>query len=160
MNNVNLIGRITKDLEIKMTKADSPMLSFTLACKRRLNNKNGEKLTDFFNCVVFGSKAEFLNEYARKSTLIGIEGRLQSKVYLDDSGNRHSTVVIICETVQILRSPTASENTQVKLEKEEETVFKIEEVEELLDIEKKETKDPKDKTFDDVMSDFSSYFED
>ncbi len=159
MNNVNLIGRITKDFEIKMTKADTPMVTFTLACKRRLSNKQGEKLTDFFNCVAFGSKAEFLAEYACKSTLIGIEGRLQSKVYVDEYDKRHSTVDIICEAVQILRMPhgaTANVNKAVDTDiKNEEDDFVN-----LVNIEEEKDVSDEDKSFDEVMSNFSTFFED
>ena len=141
MNNVNLSGRITKDLELKMTKADTPMLQFTLACKRKLSNNDGEKLTDFFNCVAFGPRAVFLSKYACKSTMIGIEGRLQSKVYIDDNNVRHQTVDVICESVEIFRMPKES-NTQVET-KVQESKHNLEE----------ETKDTE---FSDLMSVYPS----
>ena len=120
MNNVNLSGRITKDIELKTTKADTPMVQFTLACKRKLSNQDGEKLTDFFNCVAFGPRAVFLAKYACKSTVIGIEGRLQSKSYVDEHEKRHQTIDVICESVEIFRVP-ADHNTNNDHNHNEET---------------------------------------
>ncbi|MFI3284316.1 MAG: single-stranded DNA-binding protein [Erysipelotrichaceae bacterium] len=165
MNNVNLIGRITKDVELKKTKADTSMVSFTLAVKRKLANKEGEKLTDFFNCVAFGSRAVFLSEYAGKSTLIGVEGRLQSKTYLDESEKKHTTVDIVCESVQILRSPTAK--NEISLTNEENTIpsekenidFSITD-EDKEEISLSDEKDDVDRSLDQLMSEFSNYFND
>lgn len=160
MNNVNLSGRITKDIELKMTKAETPMVQFTLACKRKLSNSEGEKLTDFFNCVAFGPRALFLSKYACKSTVIGIEGRLQSKVYVDEQDNRHQTVDVICESVEIFRMPRENQSKNVNIEdikpeqdKENNMIDYSEKVEE-----KNESDDDLD-DFNRMMNNFSSFFD-
>ena len=122
MNSINLTGRITKDLEMKQTKANKPMVSFVLASKRKLSNSNGEKQTDFFNCVAFGPRAEFLHNYAKQSTVIGISGRIQSKVIVDGD-KRFNTVDVICESVEILNAASSKKTGN----KEEHTIENKEE---------------------------------
>ena len=184
MNNTNLIGRITKDLELKKSKIDTPFVTFTLACKRKQANNEGEKLTDFFNCVAFGPRATYLANNACKSTLISIEGRLQSKIYYDKLDNRHSTVDIICESVQILRQPdekvtiTINDNLTSDLSNEHNNSLdnlnnneddKDNQIEEIISkynqeidssIDDKKIDDSQDDDIDKMINNFSTLFED
>lgn len=171
MNNVSLIGRITKAVELKKTKADTSIVYFSVAVKRKVANKDGEKLTDFFNCVAFGSRAEFLAKFAGKSTLVGLEGRLQSKVYVDEYEKRHASVDVVCESVQILHNPNAKVQTKMDDDAVQEELANDENQDEFKLIEHDETqiddeltvnedKNDLDKSLDQLISDFSNYFED
>ena len=79
INNVVLMGRITKDLEVKMTPSGTAVLRFTVAVDRPV--KQGEKQTDFINCVAFGQRAEFISRYFGKGRMIAIEGNIKTGNY-------------------------------------------------------------------------------
>ena len=166
MNNVNLIGRITKDIELKTTKTNTSFISFTLACKRKQINNEGDKVTDFISCVAFGGKAEFLAKYACKSTLLGVSGRLQSKYYLDEHENKHSTVDVFCETVQILRMPKDESETVVNVTNTDEEIttpsndqFENDDNNDnQVNNNSDDDSDDDDSEFDKMLSNFSTFF--
>lgn len=95
MNSVQLIGRLTKNLELKNTASGTSAVQFSLAVDRP---KDG---TDFISCVAYGKTAENMERYLRKGSKIGIEGRIQTRNYEGRSGKVYVTEVI-CSTVHFL----------------------------------------------------------
>lgn len=95
MNNfIQIIGRLTKDVEVRYTSNSKPVADFNLAVNREYKNQNGEYETDFIPVVMWGKKSEVLKEYSKKGDLIAIAGRLQIDKYTNDKGeNRYKTFV-------------------------------------------------------------------
>ena len=103
INRVILVGRITKDPEMKMTQSNIPVVTFTLAVNRQFTDQSGEKQADFIQCVVWRKQAENLARFVRKGALLGVEGRIQTRQYEADNGTRYVTEVV-CDSVQFLES--------------------------------------------------------
>lgn len=103
MNRVILVGRITKDPEMKMTQSNIPVVTFTLAVNRQFTDQSGEKQADFIQCVVWRKQAENLARFVKKGALLGVEGRIQTRQYEADNGTRYVTEVV-CDSVQFLES--------------------------------------------------------
>lgn len=85
-NKVIMLGRITKDLELKLTPNGTAVLSFSIAVDRRFQQKGEEKKTDFFNCIAWRNEAEFISRFWSKGRAILIEGELQTRSYKDKNG--------------------------------------------------------------------------
>lgn len=94
MNNVFLVGRLTRDPELKVTQSNMPIVRFTLAVNRNFTNQAGEREADFVGCVAFNRQAENLAKFMRQGSLIGIEGRIQTGRYEADHGTVYTTDVI------------------------------------------------------------------
>lgn len=99
INRAILLGRITKDLEVRMTPSGTAVLRFTLAVDRMPAKQGGEKQTDFINCVAFGKRAEFINQYFGKGRLIAIEGNIKTGSYEDKNGRTVYTTDVIIDNV-------------------------------------------------------------
>jgi single-strand DNA-binding protein len=104
LNRVILTGRLTKDLELKRTGSGNAVTTFSLAVDRNFKGQNGDKETDFFECVAWKQSAEYLCQYAGKGRLLAIEGRLQTRSWQDQSGNNRKTVEIVDDRAEILDS--------------------------------------------------------
>lgn len=102
MNRVTLVGRLTKDPELKRTSSDIPYVQFTLAVNRTYQNKNGEKQADFISCVAWRGAAEVLSKYIRKGGQIGIDGSIQTRTYDDQNGVRHYITEVLCDNIHFL----------------------------------------------------------
>jgi single-strand DNA-binding protein len=99
LNNLSLVGRITKDPEVKFIGTEStPVVNFGIAVNRVFKNKAGEYEADFFNCSAFGKTAEFMGSYVKKGNLIGITGNLTTRQY-DKEGQTHYVVEVRCNQV-------------------------------------------------------------
>lgn len=109
MNRVELIGRMTKDPELRRTQAGNAVVSFTLAIDRNYVTNNKERQTDFINCVVWNKTAENVERYCTKGALVGIEGRLQSRNYEGTDGKRVYVVEVLCDLVSFLEPKTVRE---------------------------------------------------
>lgn len=107
MNKVILIGRITKDPELKHTNNDIPVVQFTVAVNRPYQNRAGEKQADFINCVAWRQQAENFARYMRKGSLIGVEGSIQVRNYDDASGVRRYITEVICDSIHFLESKSS-----------------------------------------------------
>ena len=107
INRVILVGRLTKDVEVRKTQSGLSVASFTVACNNRRGGQN--ETTDFLNCVAWRQTADFLGSYARKGALVGVEGRLQSRSYDDRDGRRVYVTEVVCDNVQLLESRSQSE---------------------------------------------------
>jgi single-strand DNA-binding protein len=111
INRVVIVGRLTKDPELRKSTAGNSFASFTVAVDNR--SKPGEQKTaSFINCVAFGNTADNLAKYTRKGSLIGVEGRLQQRNYETKDGRKGSSLDILCDTVQFLDSRNSNSNTQ------------------------------------------------
>lgn len=103
MNRVVLVGRITKDPELKYTQSNIAVVSFTIAVNRMFADQSGERQADFIQCVVWRKQAENLAKYVTKGQLIGVDGRIQTRTYESDQGTRYVTEVV-CDSVQFLET--------------------------------------------------------
>ena len=111
MNQVILIGRLTKDPELRETSNGKPVASFTLAV-----DKFGEG-ADFINCVVWNKQAENLAKYQKKGGQIGVSGRLQTRDYDDEKGNKRYVTEVIADSIEYLGAKKEESNqTQEKVE--------------------------------------------
>ena len=108
INRVVLVGRTTKDNELRKTPSGASVLQFTLAVNRKVKSE-GQPDADFINCVAWNKTADLISQYVHKGMLIGIEGRIQTRSYDDKDGKRVYVTEIVVESVQFLES---SKNTQ------------------------------------------------
>ncbi|KIU04571.1 single-stranded DNA-binding protein (SSB) (helix-destabilizing protein) [Bacillus subtilis] len=93
MNDVALVGRLTRDPELRFTATGQAVANFTIAVNRTFTNQQGEREVDFINCVAWRKQAENLANYQRKGALIGVNGRLQTSSYEKDGMRFHKTEV-------------------------------------------------------------------
>jgi single-strand DNA-binding protein len=102
LNRVVLIGRLTKDPELRYTQSGIAVASFTLAVDRNYSNAKGEKETDFIPCVVFRQLAELCSKYLAKGKLAAIDGRIQVRSYDGQDGQRKWTTEVLGDNVRFL----------------------------------------------------------
>ena len=107
INNVVLVGRLTKDAELRYTPSNVAVATFTLAVNRNRKNENGEREADFINVVIWRQQAENLANWAKKGALIGVTGRIQTRNYENQQGQRVYVTEVIAENFQLLESRTA-----------------------------------------------------
>lgn len=110
LNRVVLVGRLTKDPELRVSQNNFAVANFNLAVNRPFTSKDGEKGTDFVNCVVFRKQAENVNQYVKKGSLVGIDGRIQTRNYENKEGQRVYVTEVVCESVQFLEPKGSSDN--------------------------------------------------
>ena len=104
LNNVSLVGRLTKDVELRYTPSNVAVATFTLAVNRTFKSENGEREADFINCVMWRKQAENLANWAKKGALIGITGRIQTRSYDNQQGQRVYVTEVVAENFQLLES--------------------------------------------------------
>lgn len=109
INNVVLVGRLTRDAELRYTSGGTAVASFTVALDRPFSNKNGEKDTDFINCVAWRKTAETLANFTRKGSLVGVQGRIQSRNYTNQSGQKVYVTEVVCENFSMLEPKSVTE---------------------------------------------------
>lgn len=116
MNKVLEIGRTTKDIELRYTATQKPVVTFSIAVKRTYKNANGEYDSDFINCVAYGNLAECISKYVGKGDLIGVDGRLQTRNYTDNNGTKHYITEVIVDDVEFLTSKNkGTSNDRIEL---------------------------------------------
>lgn len=109
MNSICLVGRTTKDPELRYTPSNVAVATFSLAVNRNFKDANGERETDFINCVIWRQQAENLANWAKKGALIGITGRIQTRSYENQQGQRVYVTEVVAENFQMLESRAARE---------------------------------------------------
>ena len=109
MNRVVLVGRLTKDPELRYTPSGVAVATFTLAVNRTFTNQSGEREADFINCVVWRRPAENVANFLKKGSLAGVDGRLQSRSYEGQDGKRVYVTEVVAESVQFLEPRNANE---------------------------------------------------
>jgi single-stranded DNA-binding protein 3 len=112
INNAVLVGRLTKDVELRYTPSNVAVATFTLAVNRTFKNENGEREADFINCVMWRQQAENLANWAKKGALIGVTGRIQTRSYDNQQGQRVYVTEVVAETFQLLESKGQGNQTQ------------------------------------------------
>ena len=123
-NKVVLIGRLTRDPELRHTTNNIPVCSFSLAVNRPYTSSTGDKDVDFINCTAWRKQAENVSRYVSKGSLVAVEGKIQTREYMDEKINakRYFTEVV-CDSVTFLDSRSTRENNNpqdnYKQEKEE-----------------------------------------
>ena len=103
LNNVVLIGRITRDPELRTTASGQNTVSFSLAVERNFKDQNGETQADFINCVAWRNQADFIANYIKKGFLISVQGRIQVRNYLDQAGQTRYVTEVVVENVSNLQ---------------------------------------------------------
>ena len=111
MNKILLIGRLTKEPELRYTQSGTAVASFTLAVNRSFANQNGEREADFINCVAWQKAAEFVSQYFKKGQQMALEGRLQVRSYDDDNGQRRWVTEVVTEKVEFVGSKGGNGNS-------------------------------------------------
>ena len=109
MNKVIMTGRTTANLELKSTPSGTSVVEFSIAVNRTFKNANGERESDFFNCVAYNKTAELISKYVNKGDQLGIEGRLQTRNYTNKEGRKVYITEIIVENVEFLQTKRQDE---------------------------------------------------
>lgn len=104
LNNITIQGRLTKDIELRYTKTDKAVASFTIAC----NRSYGEE-TDFINCIAWQKTAEFIQKYFNKGDMLLLSGRLQQRTYEDKDGKKRSAFDVVVNEINFCESKKSSE---------------------------------------------------
>lgn len=110
INRVILIGRLTKDPELKYTSSGAAVGSFNLAVNRQFTNANGDREADFINCVIWRKPAENFANFTHKGSLVGIDGRLQTRNYENQQGQRIYVTEVVVDNFSLLEK-RASDNS-------------------------------------------------
>lgn len=111
INSVVLVGRLTKDPELRKTSTGTSVCQFTCACDRKNYSKDkqdNQQTADFISCVAWRQKADFLANYATKGTLIGVEGSIQTRNYTNQAGQKIYVTEVLADSVEILESRKSS----------------------------------------------------
>lgn len=112
MNKSILIGRLTADPDLRKTQSGISCVRFTVACSRKIPDKNtGERKADFINCVAWRSTAEFIHRYFRKGSSICVEGTMQNNNYEKD-GVKHFSYIVVVDSVEFTGSKSNGQATQ------------------------------------------------
>ena len=116
LNSTCLVGRLTKDAELRYTTNNQAVATFTLAVNRNFKSQNGEREADFINCVIWRQQAENLANWCKKGALIGITGRIQTRNYENQQGQRVYVTEVVAENFQVLekRDNTANQNSMTE----------------------------------------------
>lgn len=111
LNHISIMGRLTRDPELRYTQNDLPVASFTLAVDRDFKSGSGEKETDFINCVAWRNTAEFVGKYFTKGSAAIVAGRLQIRSYTDKDNNKRTAAEVVADNVYFAESKS---NTSVQ----------------------------------------------
>lgn len=117
MNKVILTGRLTKNIELKYTQNNTAIANYSIAVQRNFKNQDGVYEADFINCVSYGKTAELISNYTKKGDKLLVEGRIQTRSYENDKGDKVRVIEIITDRTEFLQSMT---NSTKKEEKPEE----------------------------------------
>ncbi|MFH5812093.1 single-stranded DNA-binding protein [Companilactobacillus sp. FL22-1] len=104
INRVVLVGRLTKDLELRYTSNGAAVASFTVAVNRQFTNSNGDREADFINCVIWRKAAENFANFTNKGSLVGIDGRIQTSSYDNQQGQRVFRTDVVVDNFSLLES--------------------------------------------------------
>lgn len=116
MNKVELLGRLTKDPEIRYSeKTNTKVVNFTLAVNRRFVKEGEERQTDFINNVAFGKTADFIEKYIKKGMQIAIAGRIQTRSYEDNNGQKRYVTEVVTEEVYFAESSNKQNSADINV---------------------------------------------
>ena len=109
LNRVVLVGRLTRDPDLRYTPNGIAVANFNIACNRPFRNQQGEQEADFINCVVWRKTAENLANYMKKGSMIGVDGRVQTRSYEGQDGKMVYVTEVLAESIQFLESRGGSQ---------------------------------------------------
>ena len=109
MNKAIIIGRLTRDIELKITNSGKSVCSFSVAVDRGFKDQDGNKQTDFIDCVAWGATAENLATYQGKGSQIAIDGRIQVRSYEAQDGSKRKAVEVVAERIEFIGSKPKAE---------------------------------------------------
>lgn len=109
MNKVELIGRLTKEPEIKLTSNQTQFCNFTIAVDRRFKDANGQRQADFINCVAWKNTAVFIQKYFHKGNKIGVVGSIQTRSFDDQNGQKRFVTEVIVDEVEFVESQPSAQ---------------------------------------------------
>lgn len=111
INRVVLVGRLTRDVEVRKTSGGLSVATFTVACDRRTSGSaQNQQTADFISCVAWRQAADFLGQYARKGALVGVDGRIQTRNYDGQDGRKVYVTEVVCDNVRLLESKAQSQS--------------------------------------------------
>ena len=119
MNKVILIGRLTKDPELRTIANGSATTSFTIAVNRTYTNQNGDREADFINCVAWRKQAENIAKYCVKGTQVAVEGRIQTRSYDAQDGTKRYVTEVVADNVTFLSPKGSVSSTEFQSNKED-----------------------------------------
>ena len=122
MNNVSLLGRVVRDIELKYTGNGTAVANFTIAVDRRFKNANGEYDADFIDIVVWRQSAEFVSKYFKKGSPIAVEGSIQTRNYENSEGRKVYVTEVVADNVGFVprdNSQQQSQSRQTKPKKDD-----------------------------------------
>lgn len=111
MNKVFLIGRLTRDPELRYTGSNIAVATFSIAVNRNFSNQSGEREADFINVVVWRKQAENVKNYLSQGSQVAIDGRIQTRSYDDQQGQKRYVTEVVADNVEFLGSKNSSNNT-------------------------------------------------
>lgn len=109
MNTVQLVGRLTKELDLRYTQSGTAVASFTLAVNRNFTNQQGEREADFIQCVIWRKQAENLANFTRKGSQIGVEGRIQTRNFENQQGQKVYVTEVVVNQFHLLEPKEVTE---------------------------------------------------
>ena len=109
MNKVEVIGRLTKEPEIKLTSNQTQFCNFTIAVDRRFKDANGQRQADFINCIAWKQTAVFIQKYFHKGNKIGVVGSIQTRSFDDQNGQKRFVTEVIVDEAEFVESQTSSQ---------------------------------------------------
>lgn len=109
LNHITLMGRLTRDPELRRTSSGIACCNFSLACERDIaSTQTGQRETDFIDCVAWRNAAEFVSKYFSKGSMAAVSGRLQVRAWPDKNGNSRRTAEILCDNIYFGSTKTAA----------------------------------------------------
>lgn len=102
INRIVLVGRMTRDPELRRTNSEIAVASFTLAIDDRMKDQNGQKTTTFINVTVFNNQADNVAKFCRKGSLVGVDGRIRQRTFERKDGTKGSVIEVVADSVQFL----------------------------------------------------------
>lgn len=114
INNVTLVGRLTRDAELRYTGSGIAVSSFTIAADRPFTNSQGNRDTDFINCVAWRRTAETVANFTKKGSLVGVTGRIQTRNYQNNEGRTIYVTEVVAENFQMLEPKSVTERRRAQ----------------------------------------------
>src|SRR5579862_4238877 len=114
INRVVLVGRLTRDPELRTTQTGKSVCDFSIAVTKRVKPQDGSPDADFFRVTAWGQTADYVSTYLTKGRLVGLDGRLQSRKYTASDGQNREVVEIVADNVRGLERPRASRSRRVR----------------------------------------------
>ena len=114
LNKIIIMGRLTRDPELRRTGSGTSVTSFSLACDRDFKSQSGDKETDFIEVVAWKNTAEFVSKYFSKGRMAVVEGRLQIRDWTDKAGNKRTTAEVVADNVYFADSKRSESNDNQK----------------------------------------------